>query len=267
MIMWNYKERNGIFMSKDQVRKVHLIYGCMTALLIVIVAVGLIVSCVAIYQSGDRPFSREAVTLAFRQLAVPGWLCLAAVVGGIVLHFALPLPAVKDKGIRSEKDTLQRYDCQYPQLPSEAQEKVCKERKLRRTYKFAAASVIVLLAVYPVIYYADASHFSVANLNSDIIHGVLVVLVPTVAALLLVYLCGQLEFKSIHREIEIYKVNSLKPGKVIYADRNDRKRMTLLRSGLIAAAVILIIMGIMNGGVADVLGKAIRICTECIGLG
>ena len=26
-------------------------------------------------------------------------------------------------------------------------------------------------------------------------------------------------------------------------------------------------LGVLNGGMADVLGKAIRICTECIGLG
>ena len=29
----------------------------------------------------------------------------------------------------------------------------------------------------------------------------------------------------------------------------------------------IILLGILNGGMADVLGKAIRICTECIGLG
>ncbi|MBE6974767.1 MAG: thioredoxin [Ruminococcaceae bacterium] len=36
---------------------------------------------------------------------------------------------------------------------------------------------------------------------------------------------------------------------------------------LLAAAVAMIVLGIDNGGIAAVLGKAIRICTECIGLG
>ncbi len=34
---------------------------------------------------------------------------------------------------------------------------------------------------------------------------------------------------------------------------------------LLAAA--LIILGVLNGGMRDVLIKAVRICTECIGLG
>lgn len=41
----------------------------------------------------------------------------------------------------------------------------------------------------------------------------------------------------------------------------------LLRRVLMAAAVLFIILGIVNGGMKDVLVKAIKICTECVGLG
>ena len=40
-----------------------------------------------------------------------------------------------------------------------------------------------------------------------------------------------------------------------------------LRAALYAVAVVLIVLGVMNGGLRDVLVKAINICTECIGLG
>ena len=40
-----------------------------------------------------------------------------------------------------------------------------------------------------------------------------------------------------------------------------------VRGILIAAAIFLIIAGILNGSARDVLVKAITICTECIGLG
>ena len=33
------------------------------------------------------------------------------------------------------------------------------------------------------------------------------------------------------------------------------------------AAVVFIILGVMNGSMKDVLVKAIKICTECVGLG
>jgi len=41
----------------------------------------------------------------------------------------------------------------------------------------------------------------------------------------------------------------------------------VIRIVILAAAIILIVLGIMNGGMRDVLIKAIYICTECIGLG
>lgn len=41
----------------------------------------------------------------------------------------------------------------------------------------------------------------------------------------------------------------------------------LVRVGLLVAALALITLGICNGSMQDVLEKAVRICTECIGLG
>ena len=40
-----------------------------------------------------------------------------------------------------------------------------------------------------------------------------------------------------------------------------------LRGALYLAAAVLVILGILNGGLRDVLAKAVKICTECIGLG
>ena len=40
-----------------------------------------------------------------------------------------------------------------------------------------------------------------------------------------------------------------------------------LRTVLLIAAVCLIAAGIFNGSARDVLGKAVKICTECVGLG
>ncbi len=45
------------------------------------------------------------------------------------------------------------------------------------------------------------------------------------------------------------------------------RRTNLLRAALLAVAVALIVAGIANGGLRDVLYKAKNICTECIGLG
>lgn len=40
-----------------------------------------------------------------------------------------------------------------------------------------------------------------------------------------------------------------------------------LRTLLLAAALLLLVAGAFNGSAKDVFGKAVKICTECVGLG
>ncbi len=56
-------------------------------------------------------------------------------------------------------------------------------------------------------------------------------------------------------------------SRVTEVSASRRHRISHLRAALAAAALILIIAGICNGGMRDVLYKAINICTECVGLG
>ena len=44
-------------------------------------------------------------------------------------------------------------------------------------------------------------------------------------------------------------------------------RKGALWAALFLLAAVLIVLGVCNGGAADVLAKAVRICSECIGLG
>ena len=50
-------------------------------------------------------------------------------------------------------------------------------------------------------------------------------------------------------------------------NRTVTGREVLIRRILMAAAVCMIIAGIINGSMLDVLYKAVKICTECVGLG
>lgn len=45
------------------------------------------------------------------------------------------------------------------------------------------------------------------------------------------------------------------------------RRAARVRLALLLAALLFIVLGVVNGGAHDVLVKAINICTECIGLG
>ena len=44
-------------------------------------------------------------------------------------------------------------------------------------------------------------------------------------------------------------------------------RKTALWAALFALGLLLVVLGVLNGGARDVLAKAVKICSECIGLG
>ena len=45
------------------------------------------------------------------------------------------------------------------------------------------------------------------------------------------------------------------------------KHKEIIWAVLVAAAILLIVFGVLNGGARDVFAKAVKICSECIGLG
>ena len=51
------------------------------------------------------------------------------------------------------------------------------------------------------------------------------------------------------------------------ADGDAGRSPAVLRTALLVLAALLIVHGVFNGSLLDVLYKAINICTECIGLG
>ena len=60
--------------------------------------------------------------------------------------------------------------------------------------------------------------------------------------------------------------DGLKPDKGGKVENRAPEGKTL-RTVLLVAAIVLIVAGVFNGSARDVFGKAVKICTECIGLG
>ena len=75
--------------------------------------------------------------------------------------------------------------------------------------------------------------------------------------------------KSYERELELIK----KLPAAVSVDSSDKiasssnKMMLFIKLTIVIIAVAVMIYGFIAGGTADVLTKAINICTECIGLG
>ena len=59
----------------------------------------------------------------------------------------------------------------------------------------------------------------------------------------------------------------MKRGTEAGAAEGCPRSLRLLRWGLLALALGLIVLGVLNGGMRDACVKAANICAECIGLG
>ncbi len=68
--------------------------------------------------------------------------------------------------------------------------------------------------------------------------------------------------------LDVKDENGLKPvkGGSVQNPAPAAKAKTL-RTVLLIAAVCLLLAGVLNGSARDVFGKAVKICTECVGLG
>lgn len=255
-------------MSQENVKKIHRVYGCILSILLLATGIALMVSCLQIYNSGDRPFSPASITVHFQTIAGLVYVTVAGIAGGILLELILPSEKKRPKAVISEDIQLIRQ--QRKGLPTGTyKDQAAREQSRRRKYILLTAALFALLMVFPAVYFTNVDHFTVADLNGDVIVSLVISLIPAVIGLGLCLLCRHLCSKSCLREAEVCKA-AAKEGASVPASgtaSQDRSSITTLRWVIGAMALIFIVVGIVNGGASDVLLKAIAICTECIGLG
>ena len=194
-------------------------------------------------------FTRSAV------LAVYGLMTL----GALILQSTGK--GVRPRGSHSPEDRLHLLKAHVATLPDEAK---ALERQ-RRVICMAAAVAVLACAVPCLVYLLDREHFTSWDLE-QVMGQMLLHVAPWIAAAFAVvfaasFACG----RNVKREITALQghVGKAKPE----APAPRRMPVGALRAGLYAVAIVFIVLGVMNGGLQDVLVKAVNICTECIGLG
>ena len=75
------------------------------------------------------------------------------------------------------------------------------------------------------------------------------------------------EVLSLRRELELVKLVPRAVSKSPVQLSNTNRKLLYGRLAVLAVALTAIIGGFIAGGTADVLAKAVAICTECVGLG
>ena len=203
----------------------------------------------------------------------------------ILLSFALTVAAVlmsvriKEKPFQ-DAETVRDLLCKKIKEPSPLIE---KERRVQRTLHVIGWCCFGLCMVPVLIYLCIPSHFAAADAKglSQTIFTLLCHILPwTLISIGALSVCLILRDKSILRETEaareiikssdrqkIQDETALKDMMQTSENKKAGKGVMILRLGILLTAVVLIVMGIMNGSAQDVLNKAVVICTECIGLG
>ena len=259
--------------EKPIVRRIRLLYGILLSLMILLVGALLAGSCVDIYMSGRRPFSPESIAAHYRAVEIPVLITLGLILIGIVAAVLFP-KSEKVKPVREEADLHTAMNRRFVLTPNP------KETRLRRAIRITTALLIAALFVYPTVYFLDPDHFSASDPNASIRSAAAVLLIPAAVAALLSFVASLLLKHSYKRETEHakaeiaeHRITRRTEAPTPTATERIRtvlsKKSVLLgvRIVLFSVAVLFIVLGILNDGIGDVLGKAAAICTECIGLG
>ncbi len=243
------------------------IYSIILSASAVVSGVLLILSCLSIYNSGDHPYSREAVAAAFSKIDIPIYITLALIICSIILELISPLH-FNDKPTKDTANILKLL--LKKRNLEDADESVApyinKERKIRKITLLTQVFLMFCASVVFITYALNKNNFSDSDINGSVIEAVLVMcacfILPLIYSIVSVYI----NRLSIAREIELVKKIPVSAKAEANADSNS-KAIMLTKIAIIVIAICLVVYGFIIGGTADVLTKAINICTECIGLG
>jgi len=243
-----------------------------SALALLVTAALLCWQCIDIYVTGNSPanldengvhiaqvYTAEDVGQRLRSLVVPFAACVALSAAAVLA--ARHVPKEKERHALTAENRLRLMKKRVESLPAQAE----REEKLRRNTWIAAAAVLVVCAAMSLAYLLNGENFTSWDLE-HVMGAMLLHVGPwVVLGLAAVYAAGVICDRSMLRECEALRGAATVPAK----DGKAGKSLPVpaLRIMLYAAAIVFIVLGVMNGGLYDVLVKAIMICTECIGLG
>jgi uncharacterized membrane protein len=238
-----------------------------TVLLLVLLAW----QCLDIYLTGNSPanldesglhihsvYRAEDVIARLSGLRLWAVCYLALLVAACVM---VPGGAGKGNGVPMEPENrLRLMKKKIAELPENAR----SEEILRKKICYATAAVVVLCAALSLVFLLNRDNFTSWDLEmvmgQMLVHILPWIILAVAAVIAASFFCR----RSMEREIALLKGVS---GNKTPEAAEKPSRVLYVRIALYALAAILIVLGINNGGMRDVLVKAINICTECIGLG
>ena len=274
-------------MSEKQTKIVHLVYGILLSLLILLVGICFIASCVDIYLSGDAPFTKEAISSHFILILAPVLVCIFAIIGGGVLHAIYP---AKKEEIRAKvsnktiiKNLSKKVDWQIAPV------KLVKFIKSQRRFRLAfliIAGINTAINVISALVYVYTSDLSKLEKPAEAPLTIVLPVVFSVLAYLAIPFFLFIIYKifssyTYEKELEALKLiiaENAKNGtpvsefidlgsKQCFFKKHKKKFILALQISILTVVFAFLLIGFITGDINDILTYANNICTGCIGLG
>lgn len=247
-------------MTKETAVRLRRICGTALSISILIAGLCLMVQCYGIYSMGDHPFSREAVAAAFAPIRVPVWLCLGLTAAAGVLELALP-PRGREPMRRQTEMVLHALRKKADLASFEQAAQVLALRSKRRLHRYIALALTAAGGIVFLVYATRDGSFHQSRINGSMIRAMAVLAACLIPALSFSLWAGYKAEVLMQQEIELLKCAPKKEAQAAASAQN------WVKYAVLAFAAALLIYGFATGGTADVLTKAVNICTECVGLG
>ena len=245
------------------------IYGLALSAILILTGICLMVQCCRIYFTGDGTFSPEIVAAHFAPIAIPVYLCLAMTIFGFIAEVFLPK---ENKRIPPEKNYPLILEKLYAKTDlaacsEEIQAAVAQEQQSRKRHKSVSIALLLTCSIVFLSYGLNGSNFHQREITDSLIKAMYLLIPCTVIPFGYGIFAAYRSKASMIREIELLKTAGANRSPAPAAAAAGCKAASLARWAVLAVAVAILVYGYLAGGTADVLTKAINICTECVGLG
>ena len=243
------------------------------SLLCVVLVVMLAASAIGIYRTGiaekqENPlasvYTRDKAAAVLKPVLPVFLLAVGVTVACAMLHVRDENENKPVKDMELNRDLLRARVAQ----PSDAMK---KEQDMQKKLLYGGWGGFALCMLPVLLYMTNGDHFPNGDLEQMMGAFAVHVFPWIIVGLAVLIVSAILQGRSIQREYDAIMAR-IKEEKAagIKAEPQKAKparNVNALRFVLLAVAVIFIIIGIRNGSMMAVVNKAIRICTECVGLG
>ena len=268
-----------------------------TLVMLTVSAVLFVISSISINATGASPYTYASIGAAFGRIAIPVYITVALVIAsGIVFTFIAPVEKGKAKAMMDNirrlnllyrnrgietpdqpatplRNTINRINALHDGVGEDGIVRVVKsERTLRSTLKLVNVLLFVLgvavalaIGIFNKSLYLDGIDYHA--LTRSVVNVVVLVAICLLPAINFAVIRFFIDKISVVRE---YRAVEKLPRARVTKNEGKKSELPILpivQISVLVLAAIFVVLGIFNGGMEDVVQKAIKICTECIGLG